>query len=132
MQGNGESKLCVKESKLCSWNCCWRLLCEGSGEVPPALRLCAQHGCESKLARVKSEEPATGLCCAPSAQALLPGRHWLWLSPASPNGWLGHGQMEFPFPGSEAAAFFRPFVAKHPLAKREKLGASPTHLCRAV
>lgn len=96
MQGNGESKLCVKESKLCSWNCCWCLLCEGPAEVPVAPRSCFQQGCECKRARARSGKPAMGLCSAPSAWALLPGRHWPQLSPACPSSWLGHGQVNLP------------------------------------
>lgn len=108
MPGNGESKLCVKESKLYSWNCCWCLLCEGPREVPPALCSLSQCRCECKWGRVKSREPAMGLCCVPLAQALLPGgrcyrggvKHWVrcWpqLSPMCPNGRLERRQVSLP------------------------------------
>ena len=56
----------------------------------------SQRGCECKRARVKSGEPVTGLCCAPLVRVLLPGRHWLWLSSACPNGWLERGQVSLP------------------------------------
>lgn len=71
MQGNGESKLSVKGSKLCSWNCCWSLLYEGPGEVP--LTGVLNMTVECKWARVKSRELAPILCCAPLAWALLHG-----------------------------------------------------------
>lgn len=107
MRGNGESKLCVKESKLCSWNCCWCLLCEGPGEVPPAVcsRSLSRHRCKRKRARANSREPAMGPCCV---RAVLPGGHchcgrmklwcrcWPRLSPACPDGQPGCRQVSLP------------------------------------
>jgi len=123
MPGNGESKLCVKESKLCSWNCCWRLLCEGPGEVPPAprSRSLSQSGCECERARVKSGELVTGLCCASSvgARALLPDGHrhsgcvkhqcWRWprLSWRVLTQRAGAQAGELLLPGSGTAAWYR-------------------------
>lgn len=85
MRGNGESKLCVKESKLCSWNCCWCSLCEGAGEVPPAPGTCrpSRHGHERERMRMESRELARDRHRATALVAgtwvLLPSKRWWWV-----------------------------------------------------
>lgn len=101
---------------------------KGPGKVPLALRSLSQHGCKHKRTRVKGEEPATGLCCAPLARVLLPNGHWycdrVKHKVSLPRLWGGSMVL--------LQCVTHSLVIERPLAVREKPGAGSACPCRAM